>query len=207
MDRLSEIRARCERAQREDFPERVYGSAAYYCVYDDIPYLLSLLEETWEWDMYQCAKREIERLRGEVGRLQEKLQDQEYQLSLDAMEHSRDEAIARAEKAEAADRWIPVGERLPEDDNPVWAFGHIVHGARTAMFKGRWIAAHTMRSGDFGADDDMSLEYDEAEDEFYVPEGWFERIENWDDFTDIAAGDYIVTHWRPLPEPPKEART
>ncbi len=61
-----------------------------------------------------------------------------------------------------------------------------------------------MLAADFGADDDMALIYDESEDEYYVPEGWFERIENWDDYTDIAVGDYIVTHWMPLPEPPKE---
>lgn len=43
MDRLSEIRARCERAQRDDYTERIYGCAAYYCVYEDIPYLLDRL--------------------------------------------------------------------------------------------------------------------------------------------------------------------
>lgn len=181
MDRLSEIRARCERATREEYPEKVYGSAAYYCVTKDIPFLLA-----------------------EVERLQGKLQDQEYQILLDAMEQSRDEAIARAEKAEAANRWIPVSDRLPPDDKPVLAFGHTVRGTRTTQFKGLWIAAHTMLSAGFGADDDMALEYDEEEDEFYVPEGWFERIENWDDYTDVAVGDYIVTHWRPPPEPPKK---
>lgn len=100
-------------------------------------------------------------------------------------------------------RWIPVTERLPEDADPVLARGCAVNNPkRTAMFKGRWIAAHSMLAADFGCDDDMALEYDEAIDEYYVPEGWFERIENWDDYTDIAVGDYIVTHWMPLPEGP-----
>lgn len=101
--------------------------------------------------------------------------------------------------------WIPVKDRLPENAKPVWVFGHAVNNSKhTSTFKGRWIAEHTMLAADFGSDDDMALIYDESEDEYYVPEGWFERIENWDDYTDIAVGDYIVTHWMPLPEPPKE---
>lgn len=103
-----------------------------------------------------------------------------------------------------APNWIPVTERLPENDKPVLAFGRAANNQKhKTIFKGRWIADHTMLSADFGADDDMSLNYDDAEDEYYVPEGWFERIENWDDFTDVAAGDYIITHWMPLPESPE----
>ena len=99
--------------------------------------------------------------------------------------------------------WISVADRLPEDDKPVLAYGHAVGNPQyNTYFKGRWIAEHTMKAGDFGADEDLALIYDETEDEFYVPEGWFERIENWDDYTDVAVGDYIVTHWMPLPEPP-----
>ena len=101
--------------------------------------------------------------------------------------------------------WISVKDRLPENAKPVWVFGHAVNNSkRTSTFKGRWIAEHTMLAADFGADDDMALIYDESEDEYYVPEGWFERIENWDDYTDIAVGDYIITHWMPLPELPEQ---
>lgn len=102
-------------------------------------------------------------------------------------------------------RWIPVTERMPENAEAVLVRGYAVNNPRyKATFKGRWIAAHSMLADDFGADSDMDLEYDEAEDVYYVPEGWFERIENWDDYTDIAVCDFTITHWAPLPEPPEE---
>ena len=101
-------------------------------------------------------------------------------------------------------RWIPVTERMPENAEAVLVRGYAVNNPRyKATFKGRWIAAHSMLADDFGADSDMDLEYDEAEDVYYVPEGWFERIENWDDYTDIAVCDFTITHWAPLPEPPE----
>lgn len=102
-------------------------------------------------------------------------------------------------------RWIPVTERMPENAEAVLVRGYAVNNPRyKATFKGRWIAAHSMLADDFGADSDMDLEYDEAEDVYYVPEGWFERIENWDDYTDIAVCDFTITHWAPLPEPSEE---
>ena len=49
----------------------------------------------------------------------------------------------------------------------------------------------------------LTWDYDEEEDKFYVPEGWYEVIHNWDEYGSV--GIYgIVTHWMYLPELPTE---
>lgn len=62
-------------------------------------------------------------------------------------------------------RWIPVTERLPEEDGM-----YLVHGTWSAS--GRKVTDTC---------------------EFYVHDGYFR-----------AAWNFDVTHWMPLPEPPKE---
>lgn len=52
------------------------------------------------------------------------------------------------------------------------------------------------------ADDECVVEYNEETDEYYLHEGWYENINNWDDYSSIAIDD-TVTHWMPLPEAPK----
>lgn len=52
------------------------------------------------------------------------------------------------------------------------------------------------------ADDECAVEYNEETDEYYLHEGWYENINNWDEYSSIAIYD-TVTHWMPLPEAPK----
>ena len=151
-------------------------------------------------DLAEAADR-LENQNAHVAALQkeiEKLRGQNKQLREAA-------ALVAKESAELLERrWIPVEERLPENAETVLVRGYAVNSPKyKATFKGIWIASHSMLADDFLADSDMESEYDEAEDEYYVPEGWFERIENWDDYTDIAVCDFTITHWMPLPEPPE----
>lgn len=74
---------------------------------------------------------------------------------------------ARAEKAEAENRWIPVGERLPKTEKPVQVYMPKLYMSVQTGFYTKY--------------------YGEDDGEWY---------EHW-----VASGD--VTHWRPLPEPPK----
>lgn len=41
-------------------------------------------------------------------------------------------------------------------------------------------------------------EYDEEEDEYYVPEGYYEHIHNWDDYGYVSVDDFVIG-WHPLP--------
>ena len=54
------------------------------------------------------------------------------------------------------------------------------------------------------SDDDSEIsEYDEATDCCYTPEGWYEKIDNWGDYSSVAVVEGEVTHWMPLPAPPQ----
>ena len=99
--------------------------------------------------------------------------------------------------------WISVDERLPESGVHCILCCDMkrIDGTHSqyvcdGYFVERWkIIAHYV-------DDDCATEYNEIEDEYYLKEGWYEVIKNWDDYNSIVIDD-TVTHWMPLPEPPK----
>lgn len=64
------------------------------------------------------------------------------------------------------------------------------------------VTVKTSYSWDFKACD----YYDEARDDYMVNPGWYERIYNWDDYGAVWIAD-TVTHWMPLPSPPKTGGT
>ena len=112
-------------------------------------------------------------------------------------------AICAAREESSQPRWIPVTERLPE---------HGVHVLAACYVKwlgggGRYYVCDAFHTEHFrdtcGYSDEIDMEYNEDEDEYYMPEGWWEVIKNWDDYSCVAIGDF-VTYWMPLPEPPKE---
>ena len=95
-----------------------------------------------------------------------------------------------------ADMWIPVTERLPE--------GTVLATVETKMFKHKYICEAVWiprwsKIADFDSWEDCS-EYNEDEDEYYVLEGWYERIHNWDEYSFVGIEDKVIA-WKPLPEP------
>ena len=61
---------------------------------------------------------------------------------------------------------------------------------------GYYAEANKIIAGDFP--DEFDCEYSEEDDEYYLCEGWYEVIKNWDDYNSVAVEDF-VTHWMPLP--------
>lgn len=91
---------------------------------------------------------------------------------------------------------VPVSERLPEPNTKVLAhyFNALGNGRTICAI---WVPAKS-RSEDSG-DDDFT-EYDEENDTYYWPEGWYEAIENWDDLGWVAVNEGEVAYWQPLPD-------
>ena len=105
--------------------------------------------------------------------------------------------------------WISVEDRLPEPEKEVliltirryMCYGEVreISTITTAMYEDG-----TMSTEDsFWNWYDIDFIYDEENDVQYIPEGWWEfRHYNPDDVYNNAVDDK-VTHWMPLPEPPK----
>lgn len=96
-------------------------------------------------------------------------------------------------------RWIPVTERLPESGV------HVLLACKT--LGGNKYVCDGFHTEKFSQPtefyENIDADYSEETDEYYFPEGWWEVIKNWDDYSCVAIED-TVTHWMPLPQPPKE---
>ena len=100
--------------------------------------------------------------------------------------------------------WISVKDRLPENGVHVLLccemrrYGGEIAGKY--ICDGYYAEANKIIAGGFS--DDCDCEYSEEDDEYYLCEGWYEVIKNWDDYNSVTVED-SVTHWMPLPQPPK----
>ena len=100
----------------------------------------------------------------------------------------------------ARNGWISVKDRLPESGVHVLLCCEMQrHGGEIAgkyVCDGYYAEANKIIAGGFP--DECDCEYSEEDDEYYLREGWYEVIKNWDDYNSVTVGDF-VTHWMPLP--------
>jgi hypothetical protein len=99
--------------------------------------------------------------------------------------------------------WISVKERLPESGVHCILCCDMkrIDGTHSQYVCDGYLAERFKINAHY-ADDDCATEYNEEDDEYYLKEGWYEVIKNWDDYNSIVIDD-TVTHWMPLPEHPK----
>lgn len=112
------------------------------------------------------------------------------------------------EKMPTISEWISVKDRPPESGKHVFAACEI---RSLSGYKKRYVCEayyakeHSISAGRYPEDTDF-YDYSEEDDEYYLKEGWYEVIHNWDEYGSVVIGDF-VTHWMPLsnlPEPPEE---
>ena len=90
--------------------------------------------------------------------------------------------------------WAATADKMPEPLNKVLAFN-----GKKQPIRAMWVPAKTLEDsgdGDFG-------EYDEATDQTYWPEGWYET-NAYEEAHWLVDGQ--VTHWMPLPAAPQGAK-
>lgn len=100
-----------------------------------------------------------------------------------------------------ASAWVPVSVRLPESGQTVLAYYLNGHG-KGRRIRAQHIKAWTIEAGDVADPDTECVEYSEQMDCYYLLEGWYECIDNWDDYTRVAVNEGPITHWMPLPAAP-----
>lgn len=92
--------------------------------------------------------------------------------------------------------WIPCSEKMPSET--------VIATVETKAFKHRyvceavWIPRWTWKAS-FDEWEDCS-EYNEDDDEYYVLEGWYERVHNWDEYAYVAIDDDVIA-WMSMPIP------
>ena len=108
-------------------------------------------------------------------------------------------AKAMAAALQAYQPWVSVEDEKPESGKHVLLCCEVRPSGKRYVCDGFYAKSKSITSG---CSDDLDCEYDEETDEHYLPEGYYEVIKNWDDYSSIVIYDF-VTHWKPLPEPPK----
>lgn len=97
-------------------------------------------------------------------------------------------------------KWISVDEAMPEAGPDVLIFQETGYKKNTVIVCGKYIKKFTVQQlFDF----DGWLDHNEEDDEYYLPEGWYENQFNWDEHASIHISQK-VTHWMKLPEPPTD---
>lgn len=170
----------------------VNGCLTCYCCFTDCPYNMEChpMNEDTNVDMPKQMAADaiayIQQLENHIGELTEK--------------------VAQLEAAQP--RWISVSDRLPDNEVDVLVCvtrKHYSDPSKNIRFVAKAFhtdgKTNTEHSRYVWSSQYVDMKYDEEADAYIIPDGWWESVDYEDEF---SAVDDFVTHWMPLPEPPKE---
>lgn len=94
-------------------------------------------------------------------------------------------------EAKAA-KWKPIDDDA-KSGKPVLVY-YLNSYQKSRVVKACWVPKYTEESSEDHA------EYCEEKDNYYSPEGWYELIDNWGDYSSVAICEGEPTHYMPLPK-------
>ena len=148
---------------------------------------------------------ERDELRAQLAEKDKRLRQEQAYVSELAEEHTQLEArLAQlaAQQAAVPVGWTLAADQLPGSGKAILAFYLNSHG-KGRRIRAEYIARWTVQAEGFDPDPDTEcVEYSEQDDAYYILEGWYELIDNWDDYSRIAVTDGVVTHWMDMPTAP-----
>ena len=100
--------------------------------------------------------------------------------------------------AVAGSGWIACADRMPESGRTVLAY-YLNSFGNDRRIRAQHVKAWTILAEDY---DTECVEYSEQEDADYLLEGWYECIDNWDEYYRVQVNEGPITHWMPLPPSP-----
>lgn len=123
----------------------------------------------------------------------------------DTLSEAEHKAYDKAVEALERTRWRDAKTEPPKSGEHVLATCEIrlLNGSKKRYVCEAYHAEEHSISAGKCLDDTDCYDYSEEDDEYYLKEGWYEVIHNWDEYSSVVIEDF-VTHWMPLPEPLKE---
>lgn len=103
--------------------------------------------------------------------------------------------------------WNLSAAVLPACGKPVLAYYLNSHG-KGRRIRAEYVKSWTVQVDDLSDPDTECVDYSEQDDAYYIREGWYELIDNWDEYSRIAVHEGVITHWQELtPAPSADSAT
>lgn len=147
-----------------------------------------------------CHESDVRELESYTAQREKKLEALEIGLE---EEMSHVDRLLNIPKHETVEEWISVKDRLPIEGMSVNAY-YVNQYKNGRIIRAKYIRKHSDEYYDIDGCGDIGSDYSEELDCYYYPEGWYEQMDNWNEYSSCLVVEGEVSHWQPLPEPPEE---